>query len=559
MAYRVPRDVLERALDHLVIQGDTDILPPAFEVNALRSQRDDIVGWLASCDVCSWETRPLRRCLSPKRRLGLRVATQLDPIDALLITALVLLAGEAIERSRIPASDLVVHSHRFQRDLSFGRLYAPEYTYRSFRVHSIELAEHTPGYVVLADIADFYQRIYTHRLESALGTALARETGLTEAITGLLKKWNHRVSYGVPIGPAPVRLLAEATIDDVDRLLQASGYTFCRYSDDFRIFVPTRRKAHEALAELANALFTNHGLSLQEAKTEILPTEEFISRFSREEADEAADELQNRFDGLLSEVGIDSYGLIGLDEISPEVLDQVEKANLWQVLRHEISAEQPNVQMIRFALRQIANAGLPDRDGTILKSLDKLIGVFPDAVRAATASPAMTAAQMKDAAGNLLSLVENGDFGHLDYFRAWVLYVFRDSSDWNHVERLVKLHRDHTDSFTRSAATYALGVSGAHFWFRNKKDQIWLMDPWERRAFLAGSACLNDDERRHWRRAIARRLDELDRAVLEWGANSELATRVAAPATVGDVSAGAEESPWSTDWSHPSRDDDVPF
>lgn len=42
------------------------------------------------------------------------------------------------------------------------------------------------------------------------------------------------------------------------------------------------------------------------------------------------------------------------------------------------------------------------------------------------------------------------------------------------------------------------------------------MDPWERRAFLAGAACLPKDERKHWYASVKPQLSPLELAVVEW-------------------------------------------
>src|SRR5206468_1072650 len=109
--------------------------------------------------------------------------------------------------------------------------------------------------------------------------ACTRKKGHVTALVRLLKSWNFTVSYGVPVGPAPSRLLAELAIDDVDRALKSEGATFCRYSDDYRIFCSSRRRAHEVLGVLANILFENHGLTLQQHKTKVVSVETFRQKY----------------------------------------------------------------------------------------------------------------------------------------------------------------------------------------------------------------------------------------------------------------------------------------
>ena len=82
-------DSLDWALQHALSKGDTDIFPRAFEFQAIDSNWDEVRDCLANQDILSWTSRPLRQCLSPKRRYGFRIATQLDPLDFLIFSALV--------------------------------------------------------------------------------------------------------------------------------------------------------------------------------------------------------------------------------------------------------------------------------------------------------------------------------------------------------------------------------------------------------------------------------------------------------------------------------------
>ena len=86
----------------------------------------------------------------------------------------------------------------------------------------------------------------------------------------LLSGWNGTETFGIPIGGAPSRILAEITLSDVDEALLASGIDFIRFNDDYRIFANSHATAYRHIAFLAETLFRNHGLSLQPQKTTIL-------------------------------------------------------------------------------------------------------------------------------------------------------------------------------------------------------------------------------------------------------------------------------------------------
>jgi hypothetical protein len=107
---------LDWALNHIERYGDTNIFPIPFEFQAIRHVWEtDLKPFLRKEDILNWQTRPHRRCLTPKHRYGFRIATQLDPLDAIIFTAMVGEIGNDIEASRIPASKKIVFSNRFKR------------------------------------------------------------------------------------------------------------------------------------------------------------------------------------------------------------------------------------------------------------------------------------------------------------------------------------------------------------------------------------------------------------------------------------------------------------
>ena len=164
---------------------------------------------------------------------------------------------------------------------------------------SLQTRANTATWSSLTDIADFYPRLYLHRLDNALDTASTQHHHVA-ALKSLLKGWNFSVSYGIPVARSS-RLLAEVTIDDVDRTLLSEGITYCRYSDDFRLLAQNDRKAHEQLALLANTLFENHGLTLQPQKTMIVDIDTFRQRILREDEVHERESLADKFAEILAE------------------------------------------------------------------------------------------------------------------------------------------------------------------------------------------------------------------------------------------------------------------
>jgi hypothetical protein len=105
-------DSLDWALNLALKYRDTDIFPSVFELEAIQ-HNNSLISKLADENILDWSVRGLRKCLTPKHRYGFRVATQLDPLDFLIYTALVYEIGSDLEKRRIPINEGIVHSYRF--------------------------------------------------------------------------------------------------------------------------------------------------------------------------------------------------------------------------------------------------------------------------------------------------------------------------------------------------------------------------------------------------------------------------------------------------------------
>jgi hypothetical protein len=181
-----------------------------------------------------------------------------------------------IAASRLPIKSHKVFSFRSEK-ASGDMLYTSKPGYREFRDRQrrkIQVA--SIKFVGVADIADFYPRIYQHRLKNALEAATSNsQRDVIRVLEKLLLRFSGGPSYGIPVGPAASRLLGEAVLIDVDSALRAAGVDFLRFVDDFVIFGSKYEMVESALHFLGETLFVQHGLTLQTAKTHIFTDDDF--------------------------------------------------------------------------------------------------------------------------------------------------------------------------------------------------------------------------------------------------------------------------------------------
>ncbi|MBU6404110.1 MAG: RNA-directed DNA polymerase, partial [Proteobacteria bacterium] len=238
------------AIKNVAHFGDTDIFPFPIENRIFEDKPDLIQEQLKAVheefDEHLNRYAPVNQsALAPVGYTGFRWATQIDPLWNAYFLSMVIELGPAIEMARLSADRRVVHSYRFAPDTQSGSLFDSSYGWKSFQAQSMEHAKKYP-WVLVCDIADFYSRIYHHRLDNAL-LQLKFGGEIHQRIMTLLQKFSNNASYGLPVGGPASRLLSELVLNRTDRLLVSDGLCFCRFADDYHIFANTEEDAYRAL------------------------------------------------------------------------------------------------------------------------------------------------------------------------------------------------------------------------------------------------------------------------------------------------------------------------
>ncbi|MBT2600021.1 MULTISPECIES: RNA-directed DNA polymerase [unclassified Oceanobacillus] len=509
------------ALKHIERYGDTDIFPVPFEFSAIRSYWDqDVKPQLSKQNVLDWHLRSYRRLLTPKHRYGFRISTQLDPLDSITFTALMYEIGMEIENFRIAKEQNIAFSNRFDPD-SDGQMYNPNLNWETFQNHCREQAESDVyQYVVVADIADFFPRIYSHPLEQALGQAIAVKTNHVRAIKRCLSQLNGSVSYGIPVGQAASRLLAELVLDDVDRGLMGEGINHCRFVDDFRIFCETEKDALAALATLANLLFENHGLTLQQHKTRVMTTEHFENQILKNDADQEISGLSDQFNEILSQLDLSNpYEEFNFNELDENAQEQIRRMNLEEILeQHLEEVDEIDISLVRFLLKRLTSIGSQDIVDSLISNIHKLYPVVKE-VMGYFQTIELEQSTKHQIGSQLLNICTDSFVGHLEFNTLWILNTFTNDNEWNNEGRFIRLYSELTDQYTQRELILAMGRAGLDHWFRPRRRNASELTPWLKRAFLAAASCLPGDQAQHWYRSLPR-LDLLETVVTKWATSN---------------------------------------
>ncbi|MDZ7801883.1 MAG: RNA-directed DNA polymerase [Trueperaceae bacterium] len=168
---------------------------------------------------------------------------------------------------------------------ALGRLRSGRMIYEWIEMAEKDLAAeaYRYGWLVNADVANFYSSIYTHSIAWAVhGKKRARANRKNLTLYGnlldqLVQKANDDCTNGIPTGPAISDLVAEIVLAGVDRYLTSSmraeglGSTqvlAVRFKDDYRILCRTREVAMK-VTKLLQAALREFRLQLNDGKTRI--------------------------------------------------------------------------------------------------------------------------------------------------------------------------------------------------------------------------------------------------------------------------------------------------
>ena len=379
------------------------------------------------------------------------------------------------------------------------------------------LRDNSIRFVATTDIADFYSRIYHHRLDNALQASTSRQSHVN-AIMRLLAGWNGTETFGIPVGNAPSRLLAEITLSDVDEALLANRVHFIRFNDDYRIFANSYAEAYQHIAFLADVLFRNHGMTLQPQKTNILDRDTFTHRFLSTPEDREFNSLRDGFERLIADLELsDRYEAIDYNDLTDTQKDLVDSLNLVELFRSEVEVDgEPDIALIRFILRRMAQLRDSSIIDDVLDNLDILHPAFPDIIQYLKKIDSLTTEERSRIGQKIINLLQNSIISELEYHRMWALDLFAHSTEWNNHDEFFSLLVSARDTLSKRQLILAMGRSSQRHWFQSQWRNLFDEPHWSRRALLAAASCMPTDARKHWYRSVEDRLDPLEKAVMKW-------------------------------------------
>lgn len=384
----IQKHEIKRALNNIEAHSDTDVFPRSNDYNLIFSQasnREDLINKIqqivASVDSFSEALKkspPVNiSAIYPSGYNGYRWVTKIDPLWNAVYLSIATALAKAAESERIEVERKKIFSHRFSAVRDSKDLFTPG-GWGEFTSESRERA-HDSKYVLIVDLADFYSRIYLHRLENEV-ERVSPDTGLSRMIDLLLTNFNTSRSFGIPIGGPASRVMSEILLNSADKFMDRHlGLNFVRYADDYRIFLDSVDEANHVTSKLSEYFFDNEGLALQKHKTRIMSSNDYLSSL-----DYSGAEIGSAQHFL----GITLY----YDPYSPNAEDDYERLraaledfDIIELLQAELSkgkADLSVVSKIARSLHAMPSSTKIQACRTMMENTQKLYPVLPKVLKA---------------------------------------------------------------------------------------------------------------------------------------------------------------------------------
>ncbi len=520
----------ELAIDNITKYGDTDIFPFPLEnlilydnkaqtIELLNEINKDFQKYLEECPPVN-----ISACV-PLGYTGFRWASQIDPLWNAYYLGLVISIASKFETQRIPKEERVVYSYRFNSTES-GSLFDRDFNWMQFQKRSLELAKEEEYKTVLScDISNFYHRISHHNLENAMDR-LGIGNDVPDKIHKIIQKFSETVSCGLPIGGPASRILAELALNNVDQFLKLHGIRFCRFVDDFNIFVKSESEALSVLNRLTQYLMKNEVLSLQQSKTQIYSSDEFCNVIEKRITFDDSKTVSKSKAGFMSlNLHFDPYSETAGEEYEA-MKESIKKYDVMGLLIEELRKNKIHQAFGKQLIRSFV--ALDDNDAskaflTIMDNLELLYPILPTVMICIFRNFDRLEPETKDyimakLRGNIIDkthIIQN------EVNAAYIARIIGKRSSSSNQSALVSLYSLHNESIlVRSIIMRIMAHWKIYSWVSALKPNFRTMNSWERRMFIISSYVLGD-EGTHWRRHNKGGFSRFEKLCTDWASNKK--------------------------------------
>jgi Reverse transcriptase (RNA-dependent DNA polymerase) len=524
----------KRAVQNVIKHGDTDIFPFSFETHAFFDRHDDLCNLVLQYNdnfddyIIKYPPENVSS-LYPVTHSGFRWATQIDPIWNVHFLACVLSLASRIESVRIPTTENVVFSYRFNNDDENGDLFDRNIGWVQFMQHSSQMSENRQ-FVVSCDISEFYSRLGHHRLETAL-KQIAGDTEYPGKIKSFLSHFSNTNSFGLPVGGPAARLLSELTINQIDWLLISEGIQFTRFADDYHLFSDSRDESYQQLIFLSDTLYMTQGLSLQKSKTRIMSSAEFRATNplnagaetpGPEAEGKAVVDAQKAVQLMSFSLHFDPYSPTARDDYQ-KLQKEIQQFDIVNMLKEELGKSRIHIALSKKRISAIKYLDDNERNNAVLSLMDNHNLLYPIMASVLLAISEIfndLNESVQDIILNEFSTLvkEDSYVFRVDIYLSFAIRVFSHRNSIKYQSMLHQMFERRISPLVRRDIIVVMANWGNWHWLSYIKHKFRQLSGPERRAFIVASFSMSE-EGQHWRQHIRKEFSPFEEFIARWGSD----------------------------------------
>jgi hypothetical protein len=302
-------------------------------------------------------------------------------------------------------------------------------------------------------------------------------------------------------------------------LLKSRGVKFCRYADDYHIFVDNIDEAYESLLFISEKFLRNDGLSLQKSKTRVMSSSEFVSAQSLltglEEADSNSD-VQRLFQLKLR---FDPYSANAQEEFA-ELRAELQKIDIIGLLNLELAKTRVHGALTKKLISAVRYLEQGPREGAILtlvENLDHLYPLFPVvAITIKSCLPELSEnTRDKICAALRARIISKSYLLRAELHAAYAVRILSEMKTSDNEDALVALYNSFRGPLVRRDVILTMAKWREFAWLSDQINEYSGASPWERRAFIVASYFMKDAGS-HWRQHMKSQFNPFELLVRDW-------------------------------------------
>lgn len=498
------------ARNHIKSYYDSDFYVKPFEFSGIWANWKEISDYITTTEIEDFKISNPIVLPSPKPKGGYRIVHQLDPISSIIYTALAYEVAEFVEKKRVDKSERIACSYRIEIDEANGAFFKDNNNgYKDFIQKSTELASKYK-YALVTDIVDFYNQIYHHRLQNAIQSCDPSLDSLSKDIEKFISGLTNKVSRGIPVGPAASIIFSEALMLDIDEFVLSKIDNYTRYVDDMRFFSDDKDELRILLHDLTKYLYSVHRLVTADHKTEIIKSDDFISKYINNQKIKDRNKIKENISELNEKI-FSEYASIEQDE--NEKLEQSKekiegyKKELEELMDKILSYSYLDLGLARHLLREAKK----HRSRIILKKLLENFDFFTPVIRDVIIylENVTNKKVVEHHISDFIKIINESKYLNHPYIKEWLGYFFASN---NSFDKYREIYRFVCSTSIRNCAIFAR-TNNTISWVRSNKDSWSISNPWDKRGIIYSASVLSKDERNKWMDLIIQNGDLIDKSL----------------------------------------------